>query len=197
MAQIKVLMTVTYWRLSLYLQNIIEDYSYKIDDIHYCSEKKSDEPKHNILKNDLEANWPSQYWIVHGADYVLDWDDLRVMVETLEADPKAHSIGIHPYNAKMFPATTPVDFTHTRRIMVYKADLLKESFDEGVRRCLDDMKVNYSDWTSFVAQVMNEKGYHPLQATRARMSFLNDDHRFYTMIKDVHGNYADRKDTWP
>ena len=46
---------------------------------------------------------------------------------------------------------------------------------------------NYSDWTGFVMMEASKDGYHPLQATRARMFYLNVEPRFYTQVKDVHG----------
>ena len=181
-------MTVGYWRLPLFIKNVIKDYTYKPDKIDFCSEERSDEPKYNIIMKSWEKYKPRKLWIVHGADYYLMPDDIENMIKKLMSDTRAHSIGLHPCGDRLTVCNHDEKFTHTRRIVIYKADLIRQFYDEGLKRCLAHMKNSYSDWTGFVNEAANEAGYHPLQATRARMFYLNDDPRFYKHIPDVHGH---------
>ena len=180
-------MTVGYWRLPLFIKNVIQDYTYKPDKIDFCSEERAEESKYNIIMKSWEKYQPHKLWIVHGADYYLMPDDIGNMIEILLADPLAHSIGLHPCGDRLTVCNHDEAFTHTRRIVIYKADIMREFYDEGLKRCLTHMKTNYSDWTGFVNEVANEAGYHPLQATRARMFYCNVEPRLYKHIPDVHG----------
>ena len=187
MTGIDSLMTVGYWRLPLFIKNVILDYTYKPDFIHWASEQRADEPKYNIVKNSWLKFNPKKIWILHGADYYLMPGDISDMIVKLFKDKKAHSIGLHPCGPRLTVCDQHEEFTHTRRIVIYKAEVMREFFDEGIKKCISHMHDNFSDWTGFVNEAANEAGYHPLQATRARMFYLNDDPRFYKHIPDVHG----------
>ena len=80
--------------LPLYIKMLIDGYTYKPTKIIYDSNNTWEQTAQN-LKADLESYNP-EYFILHGSDYYLNYNDLERMVQTLDGPDDIFACGVQP-----------------------------------------------------------------------------------------------------
>lgn len=170
--KIKSLAVVPYVEsLSLFVKNIIEDYSYIPEKIEYVPNDKKNSWDKNLFDykalTAFQKYNPSEFFICHASDHYLNPEDLEYMIKRLQENENAYCIGLQPLS-KTHHANFGDTFTNCARVNVWNAKCYREHMQEGVKLAMEKHG-HFGDVQNFIGQCCFNDGLIPLQATRARM----------------------------